>query len=182
MSNPLDMITDSELGFQKKGPSKLWIVALLLLVGGALALALWPTTIIVEDCGDLAGPKADQVKLKHGMYCNLVGHVETDQVVAIGQEDPRQTDPTKRFAGVRYFVKLDSKYDVLAALSAADPAIRKYQARRGSLLGMEVNGVGRVFDPRKEKGYDVMNKALRHKFGFGDRKVMVFDTAAKPPK
>lgn len=176
------MLTDSELGFEKKGPPKLIIGFAILLVGAAAALFLWPSAIVVEDCGDLGGGKADQVKLRHGMYCNLVAHVETDQIVSIGQENPKATDPAKRFAGVRYFAKLDSKYDILVALSAADPAVRKYHARRGSLLGYRIDGVGRVFDPRKEKGYDFTNKALRHQFKLGDRKMVVFDTAAKPPK
>lgn len=183
MSSPIDMLGDSNLDFQKKGPPVLIIGALLGVLGLAAAFAFWPSAdLTVQDCGDLAAPKADQVKLRHGMFCNLEAHVQTDQVVAIGQEDPRQTDPAKRFADVRYFVKLDSEYDVLAALPAADAEVRKYQARRTSLLGFRVDGVGRVFDPRKEKGYDAMNKALRHQFKMGDRKLLVFDTQAKPPR
>lgn len=182
MSSPLDVLTDSDLGFEKKGPPKAFIALIVGVLVAAAAYALWPTAIVVEDCGDLAGAKADRVKLRHGMYCNLVGHVETDQVVAIGQENKKATEPAERFAGVRYFVKLDSDFIVLAALSASDAAVRKHQARRGSLLGYRVDGVGRVFDPRKEKGYDAMNKALRHQFKLGEQKMVVFDTAAQPPK
>lgn len=182
MSSPLDILTDSELGFQKKGPPKTFIAIVAITLIGVATWAFWPSKIVVEDCGDLGGPPEDQVKLHHGMICNLVGHVETDQVVAIGQENPKATDPAVRFAGVRYFVKLDSDLDVLAALAAADPEVRKYQARRGSLLGMRIDGVGRIFEPGKEKGYDAMNKALRHQFKLADRKVMVFDTAVKAPK
>ena len=177
------MLGDANLDFQKKGPPVLIISVVVVVLGLAAAFAFWPSEIVtVQDCGDLAGPKAERVKLRHGMFCNLEAHVDTDQVVAIGQEDPRQTDPAKRFADVRYFVKLDSDYDVLAALPAADPEVRKYQARRTSLLGYRVDGVGRVFEPRKEKGYDAMNKALRHKFNVGDRKLLVFDTQARPPQ
>ena len=183
MSSPLDMIGDSDLSFQKKGPPVIVIGVAIVVLGLAAAFAFWPAgDISVRDCGDLAAPKADRVKLRHGMFCNLEAHVDTDQVVAIGQEDPRQTDPAKRFANVRYFVKLDSDYDVLAALPAADAEVRKYQARRTSLLGFRIDGVGRIFDPRKEKGYDAMNKALRHKFNVGDRKMLVFDTQAKLPQ
>ncbi|MGK0362648.1 MAG: hypothetical protein ACI9U2_004969 [Bradymonadia bacterium] len=183
MSSPIDMLGDSDLSFHKKGPPALAIGVAVVLLGLAVAFAFWPSDVVsVEDCGSLTGPKAERVKLRHGMFCNLEAHVDTDQVVAIGQEDPRQADPKKRFADVRYFVKLDSDYTVLAALPAADVAVRKYQARRTSLLGYRVDGIGRVFDPRKEKGYDAMNKALRHQFNVGDRKMLVFDTQATLPK
>lgn len=178
------MLGDSDLSFQKKGPPKVVIGVAVIVLGLAAYFAFGSSgeDLTVRDCGDLAAPKRERVKLRHGMYCNLEAHVDTDQVVAIGQEDPRQTDPVKRFADVRYFAKLDSDYDVLVALPAADPEVRKYQARRSSLLGYRVDGVGRIFEPRKEKGYDAMNKALRHEFKVGDRKLLVFDTQARPPK
>lgn len=154
----------------------------------AAALALWwfnraadPGPVL--DCGDLDARAADAPPLPHDRHCTLRGTVQTPLVLTMGRENEDAVDEATRKAPLRYFVKLPGP--VVAALPGGRPDIEAYRRERAEsdLRGFVVEGVGRVFDPAREKGYGGTAQALRKHFGLAEGAPMrVFDAADRPDR
>lgn len=147
----------------------------------AVALAVWlvnhdPGPGPVVDCGDLdADPAAE---LPHDRHCTLKATVETPLVLTMGRENEAAMDEATRKAGLRYFVKLPGP--VVAALPGGRPDVEAFKRETEHLKGFRVEGVGRVFDPDREKGYGGTATALRRAFELPEGPMRVFDAADRP--
>lgn len=134
----------------------------------------------VIDCGDLDTRAADAKPLPHDRYCTLTATVGTDLVLTMGREDKGAIDEATRKSGLRYFVKLPGA--VVAALPGGRPDVETFKRESDHLKGFRVEGVGRVFDPLQEKGYEGTGNALRQKFGIAaDAPMRMFDASDRPP-
>ena len=77
-------------------------------------------------------------------------------------------------------MKLDGA-PVVAVLAGGDPQVEAWRVPRDSLLGYRIEGVGRIFDPTREKGYDLLGATLLAHFRLpADGSLRVFDTADRP--
>ncbi len=151
-----------------------------IVVGILLGLAIWlawpESAAEVVDCGPADG---DSSSWRHDSFCTLTGTVESANVVSMGKSGTGQG--AAKLAGVRWFVKLHGA-DVVVALPASRADVFKWhQSHEESLLGFQIDGVGRLFDPDLERGYGGMGKALRKTLGVSpDRHIWVFDTGDAP--
>ncbi|MCB9541805.1 MAG: hypothetical protein H6703_05080 [Myxococcales bacterium] len=133
----------------------------------------------VVECGDLDGGAVVAAGLPHDRYCRLAGTVVSTVLLNMGKVEAGAATEAGTRARLRYFALLPG--GVVAALSGGDPAVEAWRAPRDHLQGFRVAGVGRVFDPAREKGYGGMAAALRAQFGVAEGVEMrVFDTADRP--
>lgn len=180
MANPLDLLQDPDFGFPppRRGGRAVAIVVTLVIGGALLGWLLLPGSQNATDCGDLTEWESlsdeDQPALVHDMVCTAQVTVVGIEVVALGSEDKKAKDPARRYRDVRLFARAKGA-PVVLALSAADPAVRAWQGKHGSLSGFSFQGRGRLFDPEKEKGYAPLGRTIRGGLGLGEAKVLIFD-------
>ncbi|MEZ4472255.1 MAG: hypothetical protein R3F60_15960 [bacterium] len=179
MANPLDLLNDPDFGLTPP-PSRRPVYVIVVLVFG-LAIAGWlllPGKQNASDCGDLSGwsdlSDEEQPALAHDMVCTAEVTVAGVEVVALGSEDKKAKDPARRYRDVRLFARAKGA-PVILAVSAADPAVRAWQAQHGSLAGFGFKGRGRLFDPDQEKGYAPLGRTIRDGLGLGSAPVFIFD-------
>ncbi|MCA9543147.1 MAG: hypothetical protein KC613_02125 [Myxococcales bacterium] len=171
-------------------------VLLVLVVAGAVFMAVqsWPSVrFMVEartpaDCGDLTERPilrtSDPQKLpelRHNLYCKVSGVVESRTIYATG-EAAETTDPRQRHAGRKYFLKLAGD-NVFAVIAADRPEVVDYRLKKGSLLGFEVHGPGRLIQPSGDAGFQNTERFLRGKFAgrvAEDRPLWLYDTTDVP--
>lgn len=156
------------------------VVGALLVVAG---LVWWfnraPDRGGVVECGDLDGGGVEAAGLPHDRFCRLAGTVVSPRLLNMGKVESGAATEAGTRARLRYFVLLPG--GVVAALSGGDPAVEAWRAPRDHLQGFRVAGVGRVFDPAREKGYGGMAAALRQQFEVpAGVEMRVFDTADRP--
>ncbi len=153
-------------------------IALGVALAAFVAWMAWPQgKPDVRECGRIG----DEATLDHDVYCHLAGTVETAHVVSMGKVDRNLPMGPERYQNVRWFAKLHGA-DVVVALQARQPEVFKWhQTHDESLLGYQVDGIGRLFDVDRERGYDGMGKALRKTIGLQpDSQLFVFDTGDVP--
>ncbi|MGK0359282.1 MAG: hypothetical protein ACI9U2_001583 [Bradymonadia bacterium] len=117
--------------------------------------------------------------LTHDSYCTAQGLVQNFTILATG-EPKANTDPAKRNEGRKYYVKLDGD-KVFVVLAADRPDVIKYRARRGSLLGFNINEAGRMIDPDADTLYNETGRRLRLEFSTpATETIRIFDTTDDP--
>ncbi|MBU0554190.1 hypothetical protein KKF91_19110 [Myxococcota bacterium] len=139
------------------------------------------------DCGDLTlrpeqrAAQPDLPPLPHKQYCRLQSTVDTLSILATGEEQ-RSIDPYKRHEGRRYFVKLAGD-KVFAVFAGERRDVVNYRDRKSSLVGFQVDEVGRVLDPDVMRGYEGTARTLRLKYSIPDGvPIRLFDTTDDPKK
>ncbi len=135
----------------------------------------------VLDCGDLnQRPYQDGAQpLPHDRWCTLTGIIQSPTVLATG-EPTETTNPYKRHAGRRFYVRLDGA-KVWAVLPGDREDVVDYRARKGSLFGYEVKTAGHMIDPDQDPRLKRTGDVLKVKWGEPrDAEIRIFDTTEGP--
>lgn len=183
-------------GFRPRAFTMRHPALLVLVVLGAVFMAVqsWPSVQFMiaarspADCGDLTerpilrSSAPDTLpELRHNLYCKVSGVVESRTIYATG-EAQETTDPRQRHAGRKYFLKLAGD-NVFAVIAADRPEVVDYRLKKGSLLGFEVHGPGRLIQPSSDAGFQNTERFLRGKFAgrvAEDRPLWLYDTTDVP--
>ncbi len=179
MANPLDLINDAQLRLPSpKGPK---IAAVVVAVLAAALLVTWlvaPKDLVTDDCGPLAelGSDGDEdaPELAHGLVCQAEVEVVGEGIVALGIEDAAAQDPVKRFAKVRFFVRVKGPR-LVVALSGSDPAVANWVTRHRHLAGFSTTLRGRFVDPEKDPGTRTLSATVRPGLALGGDPYFIFD-------
>jgi hypothetical protein len=117
-------------------------------------------------------------ELKHDLFCTLTGVVESRNIYATG-EAAQTNDLRTRDAKRKYYLKLNGD-NVFAIVSGGRADVVKFRLRKGSLLGFEVVGPGRLIDP-VAKGFTNTERYLRSQFQIAlARPIWLYDTTDEP--
>ncbi len=169
------------------------VLLVLILVGaGFMLLKSWPAVSLMiagrspVSCGDLTErPVIRQtapdtlIALRHNTWCTVNAVVDRRTIYATG-EATESKDPREQQAGRKYFLKLAGD-NVFAVLAADREDVVRYRLRKGSLLGFEVKGPGRIIEPSTSGGFQQTEQFLRNKFPrLGDRPLWLYDTTDDP--
>lgn len=165
---------------------------LLAVLGVAIFLFVesWPRTAYMfaepAECGDISErPQQRQANdgslkpLPTDGLCRLVGISQSRGNLATGEARDDTEDPYEKNAGRKIYVKLFG--DTVFAVVPADRDVIGYRLKHQGLVGYEVEGVGRMFDPDAIEGYADTARTLRLKFSVGsDKPIRIFDTTDDP--
>lgn len=172
-------MSESDDAFEPRPPRR-WGL-LLAVVGVAAVVAayvLWPETYTVTDCGIISA-ETDTAALPEDGYCTLEGTVTGDLVLSMGKVRPGDS-PAQRYQGVRFFARIGES-NVFALLPGHRADVAERYAEENDLQGLQVSGVGHIFDPDPLPGYRGTAKGIRKLFGLpAGAPMRLFDTEDQP--